>query len=55
MKRIIIDFFTTSPFILVDEEGKTIYFETYEKAIDYARKELHDGMYRIIDVPVNFI
>jgi hypothetical protein len=39
----------------MSEEGNTIYFDTTEEAEKYAKENLHESMYRIIDVPVNFV
>jgi hypothetical protein len=54
-RKIIIDFFGTSPFIISDEEGKTVYFESYQEAYRYADKNLHENRYTIIDVPASAI
>jgi hypothetical protein len=54
-RKIIMDFFGTSPYVISNEEGQTIYFEDYPEAKRYAEKNLHEGMYTITDVPTNAI
>ena len=54
-RKIIIDFFGTSPYVISDEEGKTVYFDDYPEAKRYADENLHEGMYTITDVPTSVI
>lgn len=50
MRFIIVDCFASSPFIVVDLNAETMYFDSEEEATEYAEKEMQDGYWKVVDL-----
>jgi len=53
LTHVIVDFFGTEPFIVCNEDGHTLYFDTNRDALNYAQENLQKGYFKIVEVSVD--